>query len=122
MTFQFVNAINSGKVDDNLDTKQYVPYVVNKQFSYFTDTIFIANELNQRPLLDNDQQFSFYINIVRPKKRFTKWSKADKSEDINMLSEYFECNIENAKTAASILSDDQLAEIKKFMDKGGVVK
>ena len=54
--FEFVNSINNTKQDlirgsENPDLAEtfYKPYVINKAFSYFKDTIMYANEINMYP-------------------------------------------------------------------------
>lgn len=78
--FDFLNEINYGKnnimVDDIVE-KQYNPFMVNRGLSYFQDTVLMANEMNVNHHLDNRLQFDFFINIVRKRKRFSKWFKPE---------------------------------------------
>ena len=70
--FEYVNSINAHKnimVDtenDELAEKGYSPYMVNRQFSYYNDTVYAANAMNERHDLDNKLQYEFLINIVMP--------------------------------------------------------
>ena len=57
--FDYVNSINNHKnimVDtenDELAERGYNPYIVNRQFSYFIDTVHAVNAMNERHDLDN---------------------------------------------------------------------
>jgi hypothetical protein len=121
--FDFINAINFSKVDlivDDWSEKQYVPYIVNKGLSYGSDTVIPANEMNSRPHLEKKLQFQFLINTIRPRKRFNKWIKAEKIEAIDVVKEYYGYSTEKARQALSILSSEQLDNLKQKLQKGGV--
>jgi hypothetical protein len=120
--FDFINSINHTKEDlivDDWSEKQYAPYIVNKGLSYGADTVIAANEMNSRAHLDKKLQYQFLINIIRPKKRFNKWIKAEKIEAMELVKLYYGYNTEKARQAISILTDEQLQTIKRKLDKGG---
>ena len=79
--FDFLNTINKTKVnliDENPDNEQnYNAFVVNRSLSYFPDTVFMSNEMNRLHHVDSKMQYDFLINIVRTKKRFSKWDKPE---------------------------------------------
>ena len=121
--FDYINSINftkknlmKGSENDELAEKGYVPYITNKTLSYFTDTLLYANEMNRYHFLDNRLQYEFYLNSIRKKKRFAKWAKADKNNDIEMISQYYQCSPTKAISALSILTSEQLKEIKNKME------
>ena len=126
--FDYVNAINAGKNimtgtdNDELAEKGYNPFLTNRQFSYFQDTVFIANEMNANAHIDSKLQFSFLINIIRPKKRFARWSKTEHHDDLECVVQYFNYNYEKAKQVMDILSSDDLEKIKRRLEKGGLKK
>ena len=126
--FDYVNAINSHKDimsdtdNDELAEKGYNSYLTNKQFSYFEDSILVANEMNFRHHLDNKLQFSFYLNIVRPKKRYAKWAKVEHQDDLEAVVEYFGYSYDKAKQVMTILSPEQVDAIKIKIQKGGLKK
>ncbi len=120
--FDFVNAINKTKEDllkDPTSEKLYQPFLVNKALSYFADTVLYANEMNMYRNLDNKLQFHFFLNSIRPAKRFAKWVKNQEDNDIAAVAEYYGYNPEKAQNAVSILSSDQLQLIKQKLEKGG---
>ena len=121
--FDFVNAIHYTKenlIVDDWSEKQYNPFVVNKSLSFGADTIIPANEMNSRPHLEKRLQFDFLINTIRPRKRFNKWLKAEKIEDLEVVKQYYNYNTEKALQALRILSPEQLNTIKERLNTGGL--
>lgn len=123
--FDYVNSINfskenmmRGTPNDELAEKSYVPYLTNKSLSYFTDTLLYANEMNVLHHLDNKLQYEFYLNILRKKKRFAKWAKAENSNDLEMVQNFYNYSITKAKIALSILSEEQLNIIRDKCTRG----
>lgn len=123
--FDFVNSINftkknlmRGSDNDELSEKSYAPYLTNKSLSYFTDTLLYANEMNRMHFLDNRLQYEFFLNSIRKKKRFAKWAKADKNDDLVMISEYYQISLSKAKEAIRILTQEQLSTIRNKMEQG----
>lgn len=124
--FDYINAINQSKKtmmtgtdNDELAEKTYSAYVVNKGLSYFPDTILYANEMNRLPLLDNKPQFTYLLNSIRPRKRYSKWLKQDKIENVDIISEYFGYSRSKSKDIIKLLTDDQIKIIKSKLEKGG---
>jgi hypothetical protein len=124
--FDYINSITYTKKNMMADTdndplaeKQYNAFLTNRGLSYFYDTIIYANEMNRYSFLDKKLQYSFLINIIRPKKRFSKWSKKIKNSDLDLVKEYFQYNDKRAIEALSLLSNDDLRIIKTKIEKGG---
>lgn len=120
--FDFANAINQTKQDimvDDLEEKSYSSYMVNRSLSYFPDTVLFANEMNIKHHLDNKLQFHFLLNTIRKGKRFSKWAKADNPKDIEVVKEYYGYSNEKAKVAITLLSDEQINELRLKVNKGG---
>lgn len=120
--FDFLNDINYSKSNimvDDLVEKQYNAFMVNRGLSYFQDTVLMANEMNLNSHIDNRLQFEFFINIVRKKKRFSKWAKAQTTDDVEVLKEYYGYSTEKARQASKLLSSEQINELKKKVFKGG---
>ena len=126
--FDYVNAINAGENimtgtdNDELAERGYNPFLTNRQFSYFQDTVLIANEMNANGHLDSKLQFSFLINIIRPKKRFARWAKTEHHDDLECVVQYYNYSYEKAKQVMDILSSDDLDKIKRRLEIGGLIK
>ena len=120
----YLNSINQNKenlmdTDDPGWEKNYTPYVINKCLSQHMDTIMYANEMNRLPNIDKRLQYDFFINTIRPRKRFSPWGKKKKVDDLELVKQYYGYSNEKAKQALRILSPDQLDYIKSKLKKGG---
>lgn len=103
------------------NNKEYPAYIVNKALSFHMDCLFYANEMNKMPGLDPLLQYHYLINSIRGYKRpFQQWHKKDTIENLAAIKEYFKYSNEKAKQALEILSHDQIEEIKRKTDKGGM--
>ena len=123
--FDLINKISHSKdvsdvTDKDIDV-DYVPFVVNKTLSYHPDSLIYANEMNQRQHLDKQLQFQFYLNSLRPRKRFAKWVKAEKVDNLEAVKLSFNYSNEKALQIIDLLSDEQINEIIKDRT-GGVEK
>ena len=120
--FDYVNSINITKKDimhDDICEKAYTPFMVNRALSYFNDTVLYANEMNVNHTLDNKLQYHFLINIIKKKKRFSKWLKPQEVENLELIKEYYGYSHEKAKHALPLLSKEQIDLIKIRITKGG---
>jgi hypothetical protein len=120
--FEFVKAINNKKniIRDDLDEKSYLPYMINHTFSYFPDTVLLANEMNTNHHLDNKLQNDFFINTIRKNpKRFSKWNKVKHDGDFEAVKEYYGYSNDKTRSALSLLSAEQINIIKQKVDHGG---
>jgi hypothetical protein len=119
--FDFVNLVlHTKKPDDELDFKDYAPFIVNRSLSYHIDCVLYANEMNFWPSTDKDMQYQYLLNSIRPMKRkFAPWQKSKNDENIDCIKTYFGYSNQKAKEALRILTDEQIAEIKRKTDKGG---
>ena len=118
----WLNSINFTKenlMEDSSVIKDYAPYIVNRCLSGHLDTVLFANEMNKYPNLDKDIQYSFYLNTVRKKKRFSPWLRKDKVTDLQSVKQYYGCSNEKASQALKILSTQQLEYIKQRLEIGG---
>ena len=115
----WLNSINFTKEDLSYDMKTYPPYIINRCLSGFIDTIMFANEMNRYHNLDNDMQYSFYLNSVRKRKRFSPWLRKDKVIDLECVKQYYGYSNEKASQALKILDKQQLNFIKQRLETGG---
>lgn len=120
--FDYLNSINDTKQDimkDDIDERVYNPFVINRSLSYFNDTVALANELNRYHHLDKKLQYHFLINIIRKRKRFSKWIKPDLVGDMEIVKEYYGYSNEKARQALALLSTGQIEELRIKVSKGG---
>ena len=121
--FDFIKAINESKdvmKNDPFAEKDYIPFLVNRGLSFFQDTILQVNEMNRNHFLDNKLQFDYLINNIRPRKRWSKWLKPEKIDNLELVKLYFGFGNEKAKDALEVLTNEDIEEIKSKLAKGGV--
>lgn len=122
--FDFVKAINSHNniVEESSNPDyligEYIPFLINKNYSLYIDTIIYANDMNLNSSVDKRMQFDYFFNSIRPYKRFSKWPKPKNNEYINIISDYFKVNKRKATEICKILTTNQLEEIKEKLVKG----
>jgi len=124
--FDFLNSINHTKQDlmeeDNGSKdieNRYNSFLINRSLSYFSDTVAFANIVNRYRHLDNKLQYHFLINIIRKRKRFSKWIKKQQQSDIEVIKQYYGYSNEKARQVLSLLSPEQVAILTKKVSKGG---
>jgi len=120
--FDYVNSINISKKDimhDDISEKSYPAFMVNRALSYFNDTVLYANEMNVNHHIDNKLQYHFLINIIRKKKRFSKWLKPQEVNNLELIKEYYGYSNEKAKSVLPLFNDEQIELLKQRIYKGG---
>ena len=117
----WLNSINQNKnniYEEDPDAK-YPAYIINRCMSGHLDTVMFANEMNLSHNLDSDMQYSFYLNSVRKRKRFSPWLRKDEIKDLDSVKRYYGYSNEKAKQALRILTKEQLNFIKSKFETGG---
>jgi len=121
----YLNSINQTKKNiienDKEAEKAYPPFIINKCLSSFTDSILYANEMNKNAHLPKKMQYDFFINSLKPRKRFSPWIKKQTLEHLELVKEYYGYSHNKALEALRILTVQQLEQIKKALDKGGSI-
>ena len=119
----WLNSINFSKtnlMDEDPDAKRdYAPFIINRCLSGHLDCILFANEMNKNHFLDRDMQYTFYLNTLRKKKRFSPWLRKDKIEDLETVKQYYGYSNEKAYQVLKILSNEQIDYIKQRLEIGG---
>ena len=124
MTYElkdWLNSINMSKRNllDEDPSAKFPAYIVNRCMSGQLDTVLFANEMNLKPNLDPKLQYSFYLNSVRKRKRFSPWLRKDEIRDLDYVKRYYGYSNEKAKRVQSILTKQQLSFIKSKFETGG---
>ena len=114
---------NKTNVFENGDYSEYNPFIVNRALSYHLDCLPYVAELSLLSHLDKDMQYQYLINTIRSYKRsFHKWQKVETVEDLECVKTYFGYSNQKAREALRILNNEQIAEIRRKTEKGGVKK
>ena len=117
----WLNSINQNKnnlYEEDPDAKSPA-YIVNRCMSGHLDTVLFANEMNLNHQLPLDMQYSFFLNSVRKRKRFSPWLRKDEIKDLDLVKRYYGYSNEKAKQALRILTNEQLNFIKSKFETGG---
>lgn len=120
--FEYVKSIFSHTdiMIDDIEEKSYNSFMVNRTLSEYPDTILLANEMNIYHQLDNRLKYSFLLNTIRKgNRKFSKWTKANSHEDIEVVKEYYGYSNEKASMALALLDKDQINELRLRTYKGG---
>ena len=119
----YLYSINQSKkniLDEDPDAeRKYPAFIINKCLSSFTDTVLFANEMNMNWHISKRMRYDFFINSLRPRKRFSPWSKKESIDYLDEVREYYGYSYTKALEAIRVLSPDQLEHIKRSLHKGG---
>ena len=120
--FDFVKSITYTKQDimHDLNESEYESFLVNRALSYYQDCLLYANEMNRRFELSKRLQYHYLLNTIRKRKRFAKWIKPEKIDDLKIVMEYYQVSRAKAEEYLHILSENNIAVLRKKMNKGGV--
>lgn len=120
--FDFIKSVGETKEDlikENPDlANDYNSYLTNRGFSYFPDTILYANEMNLYSSIPKVYQYYYYMSSIRKRKRFSKWHKLEKNEDLELVQKVYNVRAEVAKQYLSILSEKDLEALRKSTETG----
>tara|TARA_Y100001937_G_C7119778_1_gene331985 strand:- start:563 stop:943 length:381 start_codon:yes stop_codon:yes gene_type:complete len=123
--FDFIKSINETKKDimvDDISEKGYNPFIINRNFSHFNDTVLYANEMNRYHHLDHRLQFDFFINIIKKKKRWSKWIKPQDINNLELIKQHYGYSNDKAKSVLQLFNNEQIEELKIKGLKGGRTK
>lgn len=117
--FDWVKAIGEDKRSLYEEGRvDYNPFMVNRAFSYYPDTVFYAQDMNLRHHLDNDIQHSYLMGTIRRRRRFSKWAKPPPADPaLEAISRLFDCGLARAKSIARLLNEDDLEELRSSVEK-----
>ena len=131
--FDYLNSINKGVNGEDYfsaerlrsevrgeTVEDYNCFIINRGLSYHNDSILLANEMNRLPDLPHIMQFDFYRHILRPRKRFAKWSKQQEaSNDIKIIQKAFDYSREKAEQVYELFDKKQIKQLRSLFDEGG---
>ena len=121
--FDYIGDLSHGKkrlIDQDPENEKAVnQFMINRAFSFGSDSVMYANEMNKATGIDNRMFYDYYHHALRPRKRFNKWSKKGKIDYIDDVIKYHECSYPRAVEALKVLTMDDLKEIRATLDEGG---
>ena len=115
-----INQTKKNMMDEDPSLENSYPtWIINKCLASFTDTVLFANEMNKSWHLSKRLQYDFFINSLRPRKRFSPWSKKESVDYLEDVQEYYGYSYTKALDAIRILPKSDLEKIRKLLHKGG---
>lgn len=119
----WLNSINYTKKnlieDDPTLTKEYSPFIINRCLSGNYDCVLLANEMNMNSHINNDMQYSFFLNTIRKRKRFSPWIRKDKIQNLECIKKYYGYSNQKALQVLHLLTEEQIEFIKQRLEIGG---
>lgn len=124
--FDFLNSITDNKRDlleeDEENVSQYSAYVINRGLGYFPDTVLYANEMNMYPDIPVTSQYKYYLASLRKRQRRSKWFKLEQDDNVKIVQQVYNVRAGVAKDYLKILTEDNIADLKKLLETGETVK
>ncbi len=100
--------------------KKYPSFMVNRFLCALQETLFFSNIMSQMSHLPKILQYAFYFYGIEKKRRYFHYEgkgKGNKTEDINSIVKYYQCNREQAIEYQNILTKEQIELIKNIYSK-----
>jgi len=113
--FDYVKSINNTKKYIFDDGEGYNAFIVNKQLSYFHDTVLYANDVNLSYELTDEQKYDYLFHSIRKRDRFKSWRKDSNKKTLENIMEYYRCSSKVAKQYIRTLTADELENINNIM-------
>jgi hypothetical protein len=120
--FHYLNSITQTKKDimyGEAEEKQYSPFMSNRGLSYYHDTVLLANEMNRASHIDNRMQYDFLRTAIRARKRFSKWHKKTKVDDVDTIKQYYGYSDAKAESVADLFTEEDIKHMKGVLSVGG---
>ena len=78
--------------------------------------------MNKYHHLEHRLQFDFFINIIKKKKRWSKWVKPQDIANLELIKQHYGYSNEKAKSVLELFSNEDIEELKRKGLKGGRTK
>ena len=118
--FDYTKSIDSKS--EQLDIADYNSFMINRALSFGADTCLFANEMNINSNIPKEWQYDFLYYGIPKKKRYNRWIKFDKIDNIDVIMENYNCSFQKAIEYSKILTEEQIEELKKRLNRGGKIK
>ena len=102
------------------DKKTWSNYMINRFISMNSNQIDIVNYIQRYTTIPPEMLYRFYIDMIPRGRKFNKYVKNSIEEKydgqlVDLMVEYFECSLKEAKEYLDILSEEHTISIcKKF--------
>jgi Bacteriophage clamp loader A subunit len=103
---------------DETNESEYNAFMVNRALSYYPDTIMHAQDMNVNHHLSGLLQYDYFFSSLRPRKRFSKWFKRERDEQVEAVMREYSYNRQRAEEAVSLMNKKQLADLVDSQTRG----
>lgn len=120
--WNFVSNVGMGKeyIFSEEKAKDYIPYLINRSFSSFIDTVLYAQDMNENWHIDKDLQYDYMYHSIRKKWRGkTLWLKRKDDKNIEALMEFYGYSRQRAREVLNLHNESELKLIVNSLKKGG---
>ena len=114
--FDYLNSINLPNSKYLETDTTYSPFMVNRAFMQYQDTLYISNALSKLNITDKQAHYDYLFYSVPKRKRFSKWAKETKHnfEDIiEMIQDKYCYNRKHAISFYNSIDDEEIEMIKR---------
>ena len=115
--FDYVKSIN--KKTYEYDLSGYNPFLTNRAFAAFIDTVMFAEQMNQAHQLAPNLQYDFYYYGIRKGSRFDPIPKPTEPSGLEVVMAYYDYSKQKALEVIKLLTPQDLRDMIDSMDKGG---
>jgi hypothetical protein len=122
--FDYINNISTSTQsiwEDGVSDKEYNAFMVNRGLSQYRDTVLFAQVMNQNgQFVSPKMQYDFYrLAVTSKKKRFAKWFKPEKTQQIEELANHFGISINTMENYVSLINETDYDQLIGALYKGG---
>ena len=110
--FDYINDLSWKKEDLSVNGLDgFSPWLTNRHFAKFVDTIIHANQVNALHHLDPQLQYDYYMQVIRSKKRFSGRKTTSEDLAIAAVGKLIGINKKKARAAVAVLSSAEKERI-----------
>lgn len=122
--FEHLGDICNGKKYVFSEDDKYDAFMINRFLSLDITTLLYAQEMNERPFIDDKMHFDFLFYGIKKQYRKLAWIKKSKNDEdsVNLLVKYYCCSKAKAREMLPLVSAKHLEDIAAKFDPGGVKK
>jgi hypothetical protein len=111
--FDIITSLSQSKEDRWFEFENiYSPFIINKFLAMNDERIGLVEMMN-RSKLSKKEQYYFYLYSIPNKRRYFKYIKDYKSENVDVLCKYYSINKQKSKDYLKLLDQKQINNIKR---------
>jgi len=119
--FKIMGTVLTTKRASEEDIEKIAPYIFRRWLSNSPETIMASNFLNVMAFLPIETQYDFIQQSLQGRVKYINYPKQYKnnSDDIKIVSEYYNITFEKAAASLEYLTKEDIQSFKKILDEKG---